>query len=416
MSATGDASLEVYLVPFGREPRGYLDLLGLPPDATNVEAAKREGEYRKDLERELKERRKELRDAHKKGDLSQQELDERTEQLEATRTARLTELGALKAKYDAIVSERRKLTNAGRKDDNVVWLEMYGSFAQDAEIWDFLLSPRAPGPLARSLLDEVKSRWVTSVLPHLLVPAGWVGYLGTLGLPPGATDAQVRNGEAEFPKVLQRELAREGKVLEARHAQGDLSRQDLDEQLHRLEVAKSRRLSGLDILRHQHATLRQQRTASGGGLPSATAQTGSIDLATLSALTAERDLIALLNADALWGEVGSTNRSYWSAKVADWLDELATLGPRLRPAQAAAFDGTTDFPALARPMKRSIDRLEAGIADDSPDQPDRSRKQATPSIDDVLARLAEGRAGGLPENLDEFRDLLARLLDPALEP
>ena len=453
MSAKADASSEPYLVPFGREQGGYLDLLGLPPDADDVAARAREAEFRKEVELNLRHRCIALKKSHDEGQLTKEELDEQTRQLIDAKTQRLTELNELKGKFDAIQAERRKLANEGRRDDSVNWLPMYPTFGADLAKWgDFLLRERPLGPQPVALLDEVERRWLDAAEPELLVPPDWARYLDVLGLPPDAAEAVVRARDTAFRQEVETTLQQQRQQLEDRHRKSEVGADDFVTALRQLAQTRKGRLAELDALKRGYQAVQQARRKRAEGarpfqhLPSARAPAGPIDLPTLAALAVERDLIALLTADALWGEIGHTNRACWSGKMAQWASELAALGPHLRlepdvpggggpiplkesgdPIPLQGENGplptngqavAAELPVLSRPTRRSIDRLEAEELGDFSRQPDRSRQQqqqAPPSLADLLAALGGGAQGSQPLDLDALRALLGRLGQPLPE-
>ncbi len=290
MSGPSASTPEYYFVPLGRERGGYLDILGLPPDATEDEAGAKEGDYRLDLDKRFKTARKAIREKVKKGELTEQEFEKQSKVLEEELKNRpLMALGELKSKFDAIQAERRGGENEGRGADpsGAVWMEMYRWFGdRREECWQFLTKPRPVANVAPGLMSAVASRWLDFLRPPAPEPAG----------PPVA-------------------------------------------------------------------------------LPSARAGTGTPDLAELLALVEERNLVQLLAADLFWARVRFTNRKFWRKQVAAWLTDRAGRGPSFRteadgpvptPAQVA-------YPALCRPTKLAIDRLEAEPADDIAQQPDRTR-------------------------------------------
>lgn len=83
-------------------------------------------------------------------------------------------------------------------------------------------------------------------------------------------------------------------------------------------------------------------------------------MAALSDLLTEGDLIGLLAADAIWGELAYTNRSYWRDRVNTWVNEVAAIAPRLRPPENSAGPPRPrpEFPALHRTPDAFIERLE----------------------------------------------------------
>jgi F0F1-type ATP synthase epsilon subunit len=76
---------DFYFVPFGKERGGYLDLLGLPPNASEAEVATRGVEHRKQADKERREKAKELADKQKSGNITKEEYEAEYARLEEGR-------------------------------------------------------------------------------------------------------------------------------------------------------------------------------------------------------------------------------------------------------------------------------------------------------------------------------------------
>src|SRR5690242_13228944 len=121
-----------YFVPLGRECGGYLDFLGLPPDASVGDVGRKQTEYLKGLETTFKERRKEMRKALEESTISAQEFEAKIEQLKDERTKNEQKLNELRAKFDIVQAERRGARSTSRQED-AIWLEMYRWFSGDLQ-------------------------------------------------------------------------------------------------------------------------------------------------------------------------------------------------------------------------------------------------------------------------------------------
>ena len=119
---------------------------------------------------------------------------------------------------------------------------------------------------------------------------------------------------------------------------------------------------------------------------------GPVDLTALAALVTERDLICLLAADALWGEIRYTNRERWRDVIEQWATEVAALGPRLQ--HEAVEDEPPDYPALCRPTKLMIESLEAEEIGAWTQAPDRGTQlQRETELEALLAALLAQEQG-----------------------
>jgi hypothetical protein len=116
----------------------------------------------------------------------------------------------------------------------------------------------------------------------------------------------------------------------------------------------------------------------------------------------ERDLLNLLAADALWGELPYTNRDHWRERLDTWVKEINELGPRLNPEPSGAAGPQTEpeYPVLCRPTISSIARLENESLEEISQRPIRgTRLPDVPDVGAFLARLlgaAQGSEGQGP--------------------
>jgi hypothetical protein len=106
-------------------------------------------------------------------------------------------------------------------------------------------------------------------------------------------------------------------------------------------------------------------------LPSSAARPTPADLQTLFKLMAERDLIGLLWADALWSRLQGTNRDYWRQRVRVWRDEIDEIGPHFRRrAENGGGQARHDYPYLSEPRNLTIAHLPEGALEEAEPRPE----------------------------------------------
>jgi hypothetical protein len=434
MSLKAHESSQYYLVPFGREPGGYLDLLGLPPDASESQAGRRDCEFLKEIDAAFRLKYREAAKSQKAGRITQEEFDAQVKVLEDQKNRQLTELSDLRSKFDLIQSERRRLANEGRTDDSVDWLELYRWCSDSPEEgWRFLLARRAPGAVDPRMLAEVERRWITSGAPFLVVPPSGVGCrpleLAAQWATLPESNAGVRT--SQFRRDVERQTKEQRQLIRARVAKGELTPEQGEADEKYADEVAQRDSSLLDgFMQEARAAALGPQPRPGPArqppqefkhLPSGQVpSSGPVGLASVANLITERDLIPLLAADALWGELRFTNRDYWCARIEDWAKEVARLGPSLGPRAGVPERPALkpEFPVLCRPVGRALGRLEAEELGDLAQQPDRTRHQGPDAeLADLLASLL-GKGGGSagrgrrPQSLAELLAALERRAKP----
>ena len=112
---------EFYFITLGREPGGYLDVLGLGLNAGKGEIGTKEREFRQKIKKETKEKIRALNERLKSKEITKDEFNTQSEQYQEEQTRRLSEINDLKKGYEEEISQRRKNNNLGLADDNTVW-------------------------------------------------------------------------------------------------------------------------------------------------------------------------------------------------------------------------------------------------------------------------------------------------------
>ncbi|MGD2088738.1 MAG: hypothetical protein PVH61_21345 [Candidatus Aminicenantes bacterium] len=160
MNASRNLAEDYYFVPLGREPGSYLDVLGLPPTASEVEAKNRQEEYLLGLIKDFKNKRKKLRERKEKKEITEEEFNAQVKEWKEEKRKKEVDLNKKEENYDLSLAEERKLKNMGFVDDNVIWLDMYKSLSSstDSEYLKELFFKKRPLPeIEQSLLDIVRS-------------------------------------------------------------------------------------------------------------------------------------------------------------------------------------------------------------------------------------------------------------------
>lgn len=111
----------------------------------------------------------------------------------------------------------------------------------------------------------------------------------------------------------------------------------------------------------------------------------SVSLAQWMALTAERDLLPCLIADALWSGVRYTDRTGWRSLLQEWNQEFAALGPKFGFKAGEESPGWLNLSQAIAHRQRTVQHLADGEVAVVADAPDRSRAQ----FDDNESEMAE---------------------------
>jgi hypothetical protein len=307
-------SNEYYLVPFGREPGGYFDVLGLPPNAPDKDVGKRSNEYIQSHKNEAKKQCAALAERQKKNEITQEECEAEIGVIKAALEKHLTELNKLKEIYTAALAQARKLKQGGYEAEPPGWVEMASGLDGDPDkLWELLSKRRSLPRVSEDLLLRIEQRWVNT---GEALPSGR-GYAAPQAQPQQRQPLHCADG-VDFPDLP----------------------------------------SG----------------QAGQGPPA--------NLAAVSRLITERDLIRLLWADKLWARLSGTNRDYWQCQLQAWLTEIEQIGPHFRHrAESGAVQSNRDYPHLSEPRQLTIDHLEEDPADDAVQDVGRRRPASEQAFD-----------------------------------
>ena len=430
MSSSGERHADYYFVPLGREPGGYLDVLGMPPDASPGDIGARDSAYRKELLQEFKDSRRRYRLRLKRGQVTEAEYKAEEARLEQVKNDKEVQLNKLKTKFEGANSERRGVGAAGQLSDDAAWFEMYRPF--------FPTPPSHP-------------------------------YLEALSLPPDATPEEIEAADAAFRSRVAE--AHESEIAGLPQPEEyDAAEKDRADGLKTLEKARDERLAELDKLRadygrvceaeperrerlrdefwrwlFQHRALTRipqewreeaiqkwitgrRRPPKGESLPpfsllpsSRCTPSDCPDLTSVSELLLERDLLLLLAADALWGELKHTNRATWQEQLEVWITEAQSLGPHFNHDSQTRGAQPDSYFASCRRTDLTIDHLEADDMAEFAQGPQRGPKaDSRLDLAAMLAALmgdgAEDVSGADPEqaaapSADALLEFLARLAE-----
>lgn len=152
---------ELYLVPFGREPGGYLDVLGLPPNATGAAVAEQAKQYRQKLRTELRTKVKDLIARQESGEITKEEFESRKAELEADANKGEADFNKLKETYDQQRSQQRGMKRSGQQEEAAGWVPLLRGLDGDADTVRQLLARRRPLPqVSPEFIDQVTRKWV----------------------------------------------------------------------------------------------------------------------------------------------------------------------------------------------------------------------------------------------------------------
>ena len=156
-------SSRYYLVPFGRERGSYLDVLGLPPDASEAVVARRDVEYRFKMRDELRDKCRVLRAERDQGTITQEEFDAETQQLQEAKNKRETKLNELKAAHEATKAQMRALKRGGHQVASGGWAELFRGLDGDAAtLWSVVRQRRPLPQLSEERVRQIEAQWVSA--------------------------------------------------------------------------------------------------------------------------------------------------------------------------------------------------------------------------------------------------------------
>jgi hypothetical protein len=154
---------ELYLVPFGREPGGYLDVLGLPPNAPVAAVSEQAKKYRQKLRTELRTQVKDLIARQESNEITKEELESRKADLEVEANKREADLNKLKETYDQQRSQQRGLKRSGQQEEAAGWVPLLRGLDGDADTLRQLLARKRPLPrVSQEFVDRVRQKLLDS--------------------------------------------------------------------------------------------------------------------------------------------------------------------------------------------------------------------------------------------------------------
>lgn len=424
MSGETENETNFFFVPFGRERGGYLDLLGLSPDADAVSAAAAESQYRRQLDIDFRTERKARREQKDQQQITSEEFDAQVKQLEGVKTRRLAELSELKQKYETVATARRGQQTEGRRYADVSWMTMYQRLSGDG---DKKLSAARLYPLPEfepDSLSQIEERWVKSQGPHALLPATGVGrsileIVAELSRLPADAAAKRQQG---YRRQLEQQAKDRRSQIRGQVKRGEIDENAAQEKLVNCQQnleSEWRMFQQLWTQTHSQSTALAETSRktseaagsdSGPNLASESAArqivTGQpLDPLLICNLVIEHDLISLFLADSLWSELRFTNRDYWSDKLGAWILEADDGMPKLEMRRMEVTE-RFNYPCLHGTTNLAIDKLVREELSEVSRQPDRAaspeRLMDFQAILDALQARAEKRSSSNPgEAADE---------------
>lgn len=151
-----------YLVPFGREPGGLLEFLGLPVTASDREIGDRRAAAEKEIETSAKKKRVEINQQLKEGAITEAEREERIAKNKDEESAAKMKLRDLSNTYEAKKAQLRGAARQNRSVAEAGWVELAG-----VEVTEELLLARRPLPrMDDAALAKIRNKPAAN--PHTL--------------------------------------------------------------------------------------------------------------------------------------------------------------------------------------------------------------------------------------------------------
>jgi hypothetical protein len=360
--------LDYYFVPLGREPGGLLELLDLPPTASDGQVANRVAQLLRALDEEYQAKRRQpkahldysnLKARLDEGEITQTEFDAECETLVSRL---LGEEIVAKRRYEELRAEYEAggLTEAKYQYRLRVILQPIGRKE--------LVAQRDSGQITREEFEDRR--------------AALVAKLEAMELTPEEVEAQRAAvlEELETSEITKEEFDK------------------LDKEWNEERTAEKTRLNALK--EPYKAMLATKRDCEDKGHVFDTTvwrdlydsqETPAPDPAWLAEAV---DL-----ADTMWDSLGGSHRSSWRKKVREWSQEVGRLGPSLDASRVGV--GTRrqsvepEFPSLCEPYPLAIERLEREEVEEIALQPVR-RDQRRVVLDQLMKALLSDLAEEAP--------------------
>ena len=152
-----------YFAPLGRQPGGYLDFLGLPPNASEAEARVALRARRRQSREEFVAERTTFRERKEAGEITEEQFKAAVAELETKKNDKLCKLNELTEELNRVLAELRIRARAGFTADNEAWLQIYIAFDENRErTWDLLLRHRPVGEVEPNVLEVLLDKWFKS--------------------------------------------------------------------------------------------------------------------------------------------------------------------------------------------------------------------------------------------------------------
>ncbi len=372
--------LGYYFVPLGREPGGYLEILGLPPTATEKQAKSRYSQYLRRLDEEGREKRRlpkaqleygKLEVRLDKGEIIQEKFKE---DLEEIVTSLLPSEITAKLRYKKLKAECEagQLTKSkrGKRLDKI--LGPIGS--------SDLLYKYRDGEITRKEYEDERATLIARLEESALT----------------AEEIQAQRDavliQLQGSQITQEEFAALERQWQEEKAEKKTHLNSLKKP-YDARIAQKRECETkgfvyddtvwLDMWYQEAGT--DELDASSGSLhpTAAAAERGPGPVAALEEVVG--------TADELWSGLRGTNRAYWQEKVRTWGGEIQQMGPSFDLERAEARAGAhgqpvePEFPSLAEPFPLAIGRLEKEEVEEVAVRPQRVGERRELDLDLLLA-------------------------------
>jgi hypothetical protein len=151
----GISQNDFYFVAFGKTRGGYYDLLGLPANASQAEAKKREGEYRNELDRVGKSAKGKYHEQFVKKEITDQEFKKFKEEIDKEYNNALSRLNKLKEELTAKLAASR-----GGGISGPDWFPMYKMIKDPSDVQELVFQNH---PMKQQTPDTGRAGYVGNV-------------------------------------------------------------------------------------------------------------------------------------------------------------------------------------------------------------------------------------------------------------
>jgi hypothetical protein len=158
-----------YFVTFGRERGGYLELLGLAPDASKIAVKRKQAQYSQALDQEYRKAIQTAQARQRAGEITEEELKVQEQRAQNTRSEKGMKLQELKKVFESADIQEREIENSGQQMQADGWRPLYQPL-EIGTVWNDLF--RQPlDQVDMKQMEHLREQW-RAVLMGQAVPSG----------------------------------------------------------------------------------------------------------------------------------------------------------------------------------------------------------------------------------------------------